>query len=298
MSNVLSEFSNALAATVAAAAPSIVRVDGRRRQSATGIIWTEDGVVVTADHVVRKDDAIQIEMPDGELIPANLLGRDRTTDVAILRVEAAGLIPLVEANKQTMTVGQMVLALGRPGHTVQATFGILSAIGKSWRTMLGGQIDRYVQTDVVMYPGFSGGPLVNAQGHLVGMNTSALHPGVSLVVPFPTLDSVARSLLAHGHVRRGYLGVSSQRVRLPEAVREEIEQSAGLLIISVEPESPADKAGLTLGDTIVALADSAVSHHEDLLALLTGDIVGTAVPLRIVRSGQVMTVSVTIGERP
>lgn len=298
MNNLMLEVSNGLAGAVSAADHSIVRVDGRRRQSATGIAWTADGVIVTANHVLRRDDQIQVALAGGREMPAELVGRDQTTDVAVLRIEHAELNPLIEADKQKLAVGQLVLALGRPGHSVQATLGILSALGKGWRTRAGGQIDRYMQTDVVMYPGFSGGPLVDVEGHLVGMNSSALHPGVSLVVPFPTLFRVANSLLDHGHVKRGYLGVSSQRVSLPEAIREEIGQKSGLLVISVESGSPADGAGLTLGDTIVGLADSAVRRHEDLLALLSSDSVGTEIPIRIVRSGRVTTLSVTISERP
>jgi S1-C subfamily serine protease len=149
-----------------------------------------------------------------------------------------------------------------------------------------------------MYPGFSGGPLIDAAGRLVGLNTSALSRGVSLAVPTPTVSRVVESLLAHGRVRRGYLGVSTQRVRLPDALRGELNQKRGLLIVSVEAGSPAEQGGLTLGDTIVGVASEAVSNHEDLLTLLTGDRVGTAVPVKFVRGGQAQTVDVTIGERP
>lgn len=298
MTNVLTNLSNALAGAVAGAGPAVVRVEGRRRLPATGFVWSADGVIVTAHHVVTRDDNISIGLDDGRSISGALIGRDPTTDLAVLRADAGELAPFVEANKQELGVGNLVLALGRPGKSVQATFGIISALGGSWRTRVGGEIDRYLQTDLVMYPGFSGGPLIDAAGRLVGLNTSALSRGISLAVPTPTLSRIVESLLAHGRVRRGYLGVSTQRVRLPEALRGELNQKRGLLIVSVEAGSPAEQGGLTLGDTIVGIAGAAVSNHEDLLTLLTGDRVGTAVPVKFVRGGQVQSLDVTIGERP
>jgi S1-C subfamily serine protease len=230
-------------------------------------------------------------------VTATLVGRDPSTDTAVLRIEATGLTPLTETNKQELGVGNLALALGRPGQSVQATLGIISSLGEAWRTRLGGQIDRYLQTDVVMYPGFSGGPLVDVNGRLVGMNTSAILGGVSIAIPTTTLARVADSLLAHGRMRRGYLGVSTQHVRLPDSLREQLGQKSGLLIVSTETDSPAAQAGLTLGDTIVALDGEKVRHHDDLLALLSGERVGTAVPLDIVRGGQVQQLTITIGER-
>jgi S1-C subfamily serine protease len=297
MTNVLTDLSAALAQTVAAAGTAVVRVEGRRRIPATGIVWTADGTILTAHHVISRDEDIQIGLPDGSTTAASLVGRDPSTDLAVLKAQASGLTPLTEANKQDIAVGHFALALGRPGKTVQATLGIISALGQGWRTARGGQVDTYLQTDVVMYPGFSGGPLVNATGHLLGLNTSHLAQGVSLAIPTATLARVADSLLAHGRVKRGYLGVSTQRARLPESLQGELGQKAGLLIISVEADSPADKGGLTLGDTIVGVADTAVHSHEDLLGQLTGDRVGQAVPIKILRGGQVQTLSVTIGER-
>ena len=296
MTSVLTNLSEALAETVEAAGPVVVRVEGRRRLSASGIIWSADGLIVTANHVVKRDEGIQVGLPDGQTVKATLVGRDPSTDLAVLSTGAAGLTP-AERVTGDLHAGHLVLALGRPGRTVQATLGIISALGDSWRTGMGGQIDRYLQTDVVMYPGFSGGPLVNAAGQVVGLNTSALMRGVSLTVPATTLDRVAGALLAHGRVRRGYLGVSTQAVRLPSAVKKELDQKTGLLIVSVEPDSPADQGGITLGDTIVGLDGGRVRHHDDLLALLTGDKVDSKVPVKIVRGGEVRTVNITIGEK-
>lgn len=294
----LSDVSDTLAETVAQSSAGTVRVEGRRRLGASGIVWSPDGVIITANHVVRRDDRIQIGLPDGQTASATVAGRDPSTDTAVLRAEADGMTPLVEATKDEMGVGHLALALGRPGQTVQATLGIISALGDSWRTRWGGQIDRYLQTDVVMYPGFSGGPLVNANGRLLGMNTSGLSRGVSLAVPSATLGRVAESLLAHGRMKRGYLGVSTQRVHLPQALRDELGQKSGLLIVSVEPDSPAESDGLTLGDTIVGIGDTAVRRHDDLLVELTGSGIGSVVPVKIARGGQVQTVDVTVGERP
>ncbi len=298
MSKILADVSNALADIVKKASPGVVRVEGRRRLPATGIVWSSDGLIMTASHVIRRDEGIQVGLGDGRAVTAELVGRDHSTDLALLRVDAKDLVPFTEANKQTVNVASIVLALGRPGKTVQATLGIISALGDSWRTGHGGIIDRYLQTDVVMYPGFSGGPLVDAGGGLVGLNSSALVRGVSLALPYVTMARVADSLLVHGRIRRGYLGVSTQRAKLPEATVAELNQKIGLLIVSVESGSPAEVGGLTLGDTIVAVAEKQVESHEDLLACLSGDRINTAVPISILRGGKVETIEVTIGERP
>ncbi len=298
MTEVLQNLSNALAQTVAAAGSGIVRVEARRRLPASGIVWSADGVIVTAHHVVQQEDNIKVGLPDGQTVSATLVGRDPTTDLTILRADTKNLLPLAQATgTQSMQVGHLVLALGRPGETVQATLGIISALGESWRTPVGGLLDHYLQTDVVMYPGFSGGPLVNAAGQLLGLNTSALVQGVSLTVPTATIQSVADMLLKHGKVRRGYLGVSTQPVRLPAALVQQLGQEAGLLLVAVEPGSPAEQGGLLLGDTIVTLENSPVQQHDDLLALLSADRVGTTVSIRIVRGGQVQDISVVVGER-
>lgn len=297
MTNPLLDLSNALAAMTATAGNSIVRVEGRRRLPASGIVWSADGLIVTAHHVVTHDENIRVGLPDGKTVPATLVGRDPSTDTAVLRIEATNLTPLEEANKQEVGVGGLVLALARPGHSVQATLGVISALGGSWRTGMGGQVDHYLQTDVLMYPGFSGGALVEANGRLLGLNSSALMGGVSLAIPTATLSRVVETLTTHGRMRRGYLGVSTQQVKLPQALREELGQKTGLLIVSSEADSPAANAGLTLGDTIVRLDGEKVRDHEDLLALLSGDRVGRATPIHIARGGQIVELSVTIGER-
>ncbi len=297
MTDFAQQLSNSFAETVASAGGAVVRVDGRRRTPASGIIWTAEGLIVTADHVLRRDENINVTLADGQARVATLVGRDPTTDVALLQIGDAGSNTLEQAAENEMTVGHFVLALGRPGRTIQATLGIVSGLGDGWRTPMGGQIDRYLQTDVVMYPGFSGGALVGANGKLLGMNTSGLSQGVSLAIPTATIARVVDSLRAHGRVRRGYLGVSTQRVRLPEEAAAELEQKSGLLIISVESGSPAAEGGLALGDTIVSLGGHAIPNHEELLAALSGDVVGQKEVIRILRGGKTQEMTVKIVEK-
>ena len=299
MSSVLQNLSNDLAATVAAVGPSIVRVEARRRLPASGIVWSADGVIVTAYHVVEQDEQIKVGLADGQTVSASLVGRDPTTDLAVLRSEAGGLTPPTWAkfDSQSIQVGHLVLALGRPGQSVQATLGIISALSKNWRTPGGSQLDYYLQTDVVMYPGFSGGPLVNAAGQVAGLNTSALLRGLQVSRPAPSIGRVVEALLTHGRIKRGYLGVSTQPVRLPAALSQQLNQETGLLLVSVEPDSPAEKGGLLFGDTIVAVAGSPIRQHEDLLAQLSADRVGQEISMGIIRGGQVQDVKVVVGER-
>jgi len=178
-----------------------------------------------------------------------------------------------------------------------ATLGIISALGPQWRTPAGGKLDPYVQTDVVMYPGFSGGPLADVHGRVLGMNSSALLRGVSVTVPASSLGAIVEALLAHGRVRRGYLGVGAQVVRLPAPLAAQLGQETGLLLGSVEAGSPAERAGLFMGDTIVALDGQPIRHLDDLLATLSGDRVGQAVAIKIVRGGQVQEMQAVIGEQ-
>jgi S1-C subfamily serine protease len=301
MAAVLQSLSDELVAIVEVASPAIVRVEGRRRIPATGIVWSADGVILTAHHVVTRDDNIGVGLSGDESMPAELVGRDPTTDLAVLHIAtntaATDLSPAEWAASDELQTGQLVLAMGRPGRTVQATLGVVSAVGKSWRTPAGGQIDRYVQTDVVMYPGFSGGPLVGAGGLFLGLNTSALLRGMSITVPANTLHGVIESLLAHGSVRRGYLGVGAQPVRLPDDLAVGLKQETALLLVNVEPGSPAAAGGLLMGDTIVSFDGEPVRHMDDLHALLSGDRIGRAVPVQIIRGGEQREFEVTVGMR-
>ena len=296
MASIVEGISNDLAGMVEAAGPAVVRVEGRRRIPASGILWSEDGIVVTAHHVVKRDDRLNVGLADETKLEAELVGRDPTTDLAVLRVDGTKLSPAATANLEDLSVGHLVLALGRPGRTVQATLGIVSALGTSWQTAAGGTIDRYLQTDVVMYPGFSGGPLVDASGKVLGLNTSALR-GVSLSIPSATVGRVVESIISHGRVQRGYLGVGVQPVNLPEASADELGQETGLILISVEPGSPAEDGGLTLGDTLLSVNGEPVRRLDELMSLLSGDLVGEEVIVSILRGGGVREQKITVGER-
>ena len=290
----LQEISNAFGEVVKNVSPHIVRVEARRRIPATGVVLG-NGLIATAHHVVRKEKEITIGLEGGETAKADLIGRDPTTDLAILKTEATlAKFPIAES---VGSVGNLVLAVGRPGKTVRASFGIIAALGDAWRTGMGGTVDNYIENDLAMYPGFSGGPLINAAGEMIGLNTSALVRGVSLTIPASTVARVAQMIEQHGGVKRGYLGISTQTAKLPKNVREQLEQETGLLIVSVESGSPADAAGLVLGDTIVAFANSPIRNHDDLLANLTGDRIGNKSAVSIVRGGALQSVEVELAEK-
>ena len=296
MASTLQSLSDATAAIVESAGHGIVRVEARPRLPASGIVWSADGVIVTAHHVVEQEDNIAIGLPDGKTTTAKLVGRDPTTDLAVLRAQSTNLTTRTWADPAALKVGHIVLALGRPEEKVMATLGVVSALGDAWRTPAGGRLDRYLQTDVVMYPGFSGGPLVDASGQFIGLNTSALLRGVRITVPATTLRSVVETLLTQGRISRGYLGVGAQPARLPDALAKQLNRETGLLVVSVEPGGPAEHAGIFMGDTLVALGGQPIRHLDDLLAALSSDRIGVTVTARVVRGGELHDLNVVIGE--
>lgn len=292
----LATFSEALSGAVSKAEVGIVRVEARRRLPASGIVWSEDGLVVTAHHVVQREHNIRVGFSSREALPAEFVGRDETTDLAVLQVEGDGYQPLTWSREE-LEVGHLVLALGRPGADVMATLGIVSASGEAWRTPAGGHLDRYLQTDVVMYPGFSGGALIDAQGKGIGLNSSTLLRGVSMTAPYSSMQRIVEALVKHGHVRRGYLGVGVQPVRLPEELAKDVDQKTGLLLVSVEAGSPAEKSGLVLGDVLIEMAGEALTQVDDLLAALSGERVGQELPVRVLRAGKLEERQAQVGER-
>jgi S1-C subfamily serine protease len=297
MSEVLQSLSNALAASVETVSASLVRVDARRRFGATGIVWSADGVIVTANHVVERDDNITVALPNGQIATATLVGRDPSTDLAVLRIQNAPTLTVPTWGEPgELKVGHIVLAIGRFEERSMATMGIVSALESGARLPAGMQIDTLLQTDVVMYPGFSGGPLVGVDGKIYGLNSSGLMRGVSMAIPVPTLRRVVTTLVTHGKVKRGYLGVGVQFVRLPEGLAKELSQETGLLAMSVEPNGPANGV-LFMGDTVVGIAGKPVRDPEDLIGALSSDLIGKQTSVRIVRGGQTQEVQVTIGER-
>jgi len=324
------QLSDAMATVVETLGDSIVRVEARRRLPATGIVWSEN-LIVTAHHVVEMDDDITIGLQDGSTVTASLVGRDPHNDLALLKTDAT-LTPPNWAGNEALKVGNLVLALGRAGEKVQATLGVTSALvhpsdikrrrekaeamhaehhehhGK--RGQRGGRrggrgrggwgrtlVDGFIQTDVTMYPGFSGGALVSGDGLVHGLNTSGFSRGVSIAIPVSTIRSSVASLLADGKIQQGYLGVGVQPARLPQVVADSLEQDTGLLVVSVEKDSPAEKAGLMVGDILTSLGDDPVEHVDELLIILASTKVGTDVTTTIVRGGTAQEITVTIGSR-
>lgn len=289
--------SQVLASAVEAAGTAVVRVEGRRGAPGSGIVWSQDGTVVTAEHVLERDDDIHVGFADGRVVTAAVVGRDPTTDVALLRVEATGLQPPGWADLSTARTGHLVLALFRPGRAVRAHQGIISALGDAWRTPAGGEIDRYVQADIEITWGFSGGALVNTSGAVIGMTTAGLMRRSALAVPRATLERVTSALAVHGRIRRGYLGIGGHPVRLPGQVTEQLGRHHGLIIVAVEPGSPAELGGLMLGDVVVAIDGAPVQHPGDVAVRLGPDTVGKSITMRILRGGMSRDVSVTVSER-
>lgn len=304
-SNSLVALSRQMAEAVERVSPSIVAVDARPRVRTSGVIWRE-GVVVSTNHTVRRDEEITVTLHDGRQVKATLAGRDAGTDLAVLRVEGDGEhaanTTAQTADSSTIKVGNLVLAVGRahPERGVSASFGIISTLGDEWRTWRGGEIDRLIRLDLAIYLGFSGGALVDAEGRVVGINTSALARGAGVTVPASTVDRVVDQILTHGRIARPYLGVGMHPVALPDKLRDKFQltQATGLMMLSVEAEAPADKAGITIGDILLALEDTPVADTDDVQAMLGGKKVGVIVKARILRGGEVKEVEITLGERP
>jgi S1-C subfamily serine protease len=276
-----------LASAVERAGRSIVAVHARQRIPSSGVHW-RPGVVVAAHHTIKRDHDIKLTTADGTVVDAALAGRDPSTDLAVLRFEAAALPVADVAGRDAIRVGRLVLAVGRPGVNVTASHGIVSAVGGEWRTWRGGTIDRFVRLDLAVYDGFSGGALVTAEGEVAGVNTSGLARGAPITIPAVTVDRVVDELLARGRIARGYIGVGVQSIRAP----------AALIVVAVEPGSPADAAGIIVGDILTTVDGVSVTDAEDLMGVLGGHRIGQTVTARAIRGGEPRDLTVTIGERP
>jgi S1-C subfamily serine protease len=295
----LAALSDDLAAAVDTVGRSVVAIHARRRIPASGVVW-QPGVIVAAHHTIQRDDDITVALHDGSTGRATLAGRDASTDLAVLRLADGADAPPVAAAEATPRVGQLVLALGRPGTGVTASLGIVSAVGGEWRTWQGGTIDRFLRLDLGVYDGFSGGPLVEAGGRVLGINTSGLARATALTVPASTVARVVTQLLTRGHVARGWLGIATQPVRLPAALQRSLGADAdgGLVVVNVEPDSPAERGGVLIGDILLALDGQPVRDPGDVLGALGGDRIGATITLRVARGGRAEQVAVTVGERP
>lgn len=297
MSEVLTSLSNALAGLAESAGAHVVRVEGRNRLPASGVVYGADGVIVTAHHVVERDDNLRVGLANGESAAALLVGRDPSTDLAVLRVDGVQWQGPQWLDAAELRVGSLALALGRPGRSVQAVLGLVTVLGDRYRTSGGGEVERYLQSDIVMYPGFSGGPLVAADGRLAGVNSSALACGASVTIPAGTVKRVVETLLAHGQMPRGYLGVGIQPVRLDAALHEQVGQQSGLMLMSVEADGPAAKAGLLQGDVLVSVDGQAMRQLDDLQGLLAAVHVGKQVGIRYLRAGAIHETTAVVGQK-
>src|SRR5881275_1873942 len=260
-SSTLSELSSQLATAVETAGRSIVAINARRRIPSSGIVW-RDGVVVSASHTVRSDDEIPVTLPNGDSTVAKVAGRDSATDLIALRVEGTKPYVAPRADLSSLRVGSLVLAVGRPGRNVSASFGIVSAVGEGWRTWQGARVDRVLRLDLAIYDGFSGGPLVDASGGVLGVNNSALARGTPMALPASAVDRVLDELLERGHVRRPFIGVAVQPVALSASVVKQhgLADAGGLLILSIAESSPAEKAGILLGDVLLEADGQSLSR--------------------------------------
>ena len=296
--NPLIAFSNAMAEAVDSTGAATVLVNARKRLPASGIVF-DANLILTADHVIEREADINVVLAQGLEINASLAGRDPASDLAVLRLDQPAPSVAVQASSEGR-VGQLVLALGRPSSNgIEASLGVISAVGGPARTHRGGLLERYLRTDTIPYPGFSGGPLVDAAGHVLGINTSGLTPGAAITIPAALAWSLGKTLAEYGRMRRGYLGIRSQPVEINSetATRLGRSQDVGLLLVGVDHESPASSAGLIIGDILVGINGHPINDPDELVSHLGGDVVGHPIPVEILRGGQPQVIEVVVGER-
>ena len=293
----LAALSDGMADAVENIAASVVRVNGRRRRSGSGVVFAQNKVL-TASHVLEREEDLSVETADGRTLSARFAGRDHSTDRAVLNVDGLEVEPATPAEGEAR-VGQISLAVGSHsrGEGPRATLGVVSAVGGPVRTRRGPRLERYIQTDATPYPGFSGGPLIDVRGNVLGILVSGWGRGAAFAIPADLAWRTAGTLSERGSVKRGYLGILSQPVRLPDGQRLGLTQRGGLLVVGVEDGSPAGRGGLIVGDILATLDGQPVEDTDDLLLLLAGDRVGSSVPVRLVRGGELAEIEITIGER-
>jgi serine protease Do len=292
----LTSFSNDLADAVAAAAPSVVQVHGRRRP-ASGVVYQQD-VVVTSAKALGREDGLHVRRPDGTVLDAELAGWDPATGLAVLRVAQLGTDPL-QASETAPRVGHVGMGLARSwSNNVTASAGIIAIIGGPLATGRRRAIEEVIRTTAPMHDGFAGGAFVDTTGRLTGIATAVEIRGLGVVIPARIAWQAAKSLLEHGRLERGYLGIAGQAVHLSETQRQAENREDALLVVGVTPGSPAAAAGVLVGDLLLDFDGHAIASPEDLLDLLAGDRVGRAVPLRTLRGTSSLTATVTVGKRP
>ena len=293
----LAALSDGMADAVERVATSVVRVNGRRRRSGSGVVFAQNKVL-TASHVLEREEDLSVETVGGRTLTARFAGRDHSTDLAVLDVEGLDVDPAAPAEGEAR-VGQISLAVGSHsrGEGPRATLGVVSAVGGPVRTRRGPRLERYIQTDATPYPGFSGGPLIDVRGNVLGVLVSGWGRGAAFAIPADLAWRTAETLSERGSVKRGYLGILSQPVRLPDGQRLGLSQRGGLLVVGVEDGSPAGRGGLIVGDILATLDGQPVEDTDDLLGLLAGDRVGRPVPVGVVRGGELAEIEITVGER-
>ncbi len=282
---------------------AVVAVHGRRRIPSSGVHW-RSGVVVTSSEAVQRDEEITVTLPEGRSLPATLAGRDPSTDLAILKLEGSQLgnanLGLPElADLSSLKVGHWVLVAGRTSGGARASLALVGVVGPAWRTWRGGTLDATVRLDRNLHPNFAGGPVVDDQGRVIGISTPALSRYGAVAIPASTVERVTAELEKKGHIGRGYLGVGMMPVRLPKKLRDtaKLADEVGLMVVGVEPDSPADQAGLTLGDVLVALDGRPLRDTDELQVHLTEERIGKTVKASIIRGGALLEVPITVGER-
>ncbi|BAY48251.1 PDZ/DHR/GLGF domain-containing protein [Scytonema sp. HK-05] len=299
-SNALVALSNNLADTVEQVGGAVVAVNAGTRISPSGIHW-RNGIIVTSDESLQRYDEITVTLSNANSVPVTLIGHDSSTDVAVFKIENADIPVANIGDAKTLKVGNLVLGLGRSSEgDIRAAIGAVSVVSGAWRSMSGGNIDQFIRPDIRLYPGFAGGPLIDAAGSVVGMNTSGRR-GTALTIPASTVNRVVDQLLAKGHIARGYLGLGMQPVRLPKNLKTSLNltSAAGVIVVNVEPNGPADNAGVLIGDVLVTLDGTLVNDTGDVLALLnSGDRVGKTIKVQLIRAGALVELAIFIGERP
>jgi S1-C subfamily serine protease len=295
----LAALSAELASAVERAAGATVAVNGRSRLPSTGIVWRQ-GIVVTADSTIEREDDITVKLPDGTTLPATLAGRDPAIDLAILKVDGLTLAPATLADTSQLRVGEIALALGRQSdNSVGASFSIASSVADGRNTGRGGRVDRIITTSVTMYPGFSGGPLIDARGRVIGMNTTHLFRSGNVTIPVENINRDVDQLLTTGSLGRGYLGLALQGIALHSDLTSKlgIANDRGLMVMQIESNGPGAQGGVLIGDIIISAEGTPIHDNDDLLALLSADRIGKPLTLQIIRGGALAMLSVTVGAR-
>ena len=302
----LSDFSAEITKAVETAAKSIVAIDARPRVATSGIVWREKGIIVSTNHTIRRDENITVVFADGRTSTATLIGRDAGTDLAILKIddeEIAASLQTAEITETTkVSVGNIVLAVGRTSADAGATasFGIVGSIGAAFRTWGGDEIERFIGLDLAIRLGFSGGASVDTDGKILGVNTSAFGRGLALTIPTETVNRVVDAILKNGKISKPYLGIGTQAVALQESVRGnlELEQSSGLMMLTVEADGAAEKAGVLIGDILLSLNEKQTLEPSDVQSALWGREAGETVAAKILRGGEIVASEIVLGARP